>query len=75
MSHKKSARVIHRKRTVRAEKIVAPLPTVSTAILIGNSVTTSAELPTIVSNGVVYSRGILGIGPSENASERNAKTL
>lgn len=56
-------------------KIAGMKPQPARAILIGNPVTTSAELPTIFSKGVVYSEGVAGIGPAGNVSERNTKSL
>ncbi|PYV52878.1 MAG: hypothetical protein DMG96_22230 [Acidobacteria bacterium] len=68
MPHKK------RYKANRRKNVRAPRPK-STAILIGNAVTTSAEMPTRVNPGVLYSGKIWGIGPSGNVSERNAEAL
>ena len=70
--------MLHNKRklkTRRKNPVVPVRHKNSIAILVGNAVTTSAELPTNMTQGVFYSEGILGIGPSGNVSERDTKAL
>jgi hypothetical protein len=69
--HRKTTRL----RTARGKKARQEKGGCGVAILVGNAVTTSAELPTVVDQSVFYSAGIAGIGPAGNLSKRDTKTL